>query len=146
MSIRIDLNEPQIIQKVTSDKFGLRVSEEWKRLIDPYTPKDTGFLMGIEGGTVDFLPFGIHYKENYARYMYRGIVYVDPIFHCSGFLDKDGHWKSRKYVDKIPSNRKFKYQKKNDHATDHWDIKAAEAGQLDKLYTTLNDALQNNKI
>lgn len=39
MNIRIDLNEPQIVEKVTNDKFGRFVSAEWKRLIDPYTPR-----------------------------------------------------------------------------------------------------------
>lgn len=72
MNLRVDLNEPKILQKITSDKFGLLVSNEWKRLIDPYTPKDTGVLMGITGQTVDILPFKIHYKSRYAERVYYG--------------------------------------------------------------------------
>ena len=72
MDIRIDLNEPQILRKVTSDNFGLLVSKEWKRLIDPYTPRDTGALMGITGQTVDILPFQLHYKAKYAERVYYG--------------------------------------------------------------------------
>lgn len=72
MNIRIDLNEPRIMQKVTSDRFGKFVSNEWKRLIDPYTPRDTGVLMGITGQTVDILPFELHYKSKYAEPVYYG--------------------------------------------------------------------------
>ena len=55
------MNEPRIREKVTSDRFGRLVSLEWKRLIDPYTPRDTGVLMGITGQTVDIQPFKLHY-------------------------------------------------------------------------------------
>ena len=72
MNLRIDLNEPRIREKVTSDRFGLLVSNEWKRLIDPYTPRDTGVLMGITGQAVDRIPFGIHYKSKYASKVYYG--------------------------------------------------------------------------
>ena len=72
MNLRIDLNEPRIREKVTSDKFGLLVSNEWKRLIDPYTPRDTGALMGITGQTVDVQPWKLHYKSKYAERVYYG--------------------------------------------------------------------------
>lgn len=114
MNIRIDLNEPQILQKVTSDRFGLFVSHEWKRLIDPYTPRDTGALMGITGQTVEELPFQIHYKEKYATYVYYG--------------------------------EDMTFQKLNPYSTYEWDVKAAEAGQLDKLYRTLNNGLRTGQF
>ena len=72
MNLRIDLNEPRIVSKVTGDRFGLFVSQEWKRLIDPYTPKDTGALMGVTGQTVDVKPFELHYKSKYAERVYYG--------------------------------------------------------------------------
>ena len=72
MKLRIDLNEPKIQSKLTNDRFGRLVSNEWKRLIDPYTPRDTGALMGITGQTVDVQPFKLHYKSNYAEYVYYG--------------------------------------------------------------------------
>ena len=141
MKLRIDLNEPQIIQKVTSDRFGKLVSSTWKKLIDPYTPKDTGSLEK----NVTELPFALHYKQWYARYMYEGIVYVDPKYKVGAFYNPEyGFW-SRFGVKKIPSDRKFNYQKNNDFSTDHWDIKAAEAGQLNKLYRTINNALQSGR-
>ena len=114
MNIRIDLNEPQILQKVTSDKFGLLVSNEWKRLIDPYTPRDTGALMGITGQTVDILPFQLHYKAKYAEQVYYG--------------------------------SDLTFQKKNPYSTYEWDKAAEEAGQKDKLYRTLNNALKSGRF
>ena len=72
MNLRIDLNEPRIREKVTSDRFGKLVSNEWKRLIDPYTPRDTGVLMGITGQTVDILPFKLDYESKYEKYVNYG--------------------------------------------------------------------------
>ena len=72
MIIRIDFNESKIIEKVTNDRFGKFVSNEWKRIIDPYTPRDTGALMGVAGQTVDIKPFELHYKSKYAEVVYYG--------------------------------------------------------------------------
>ena len=113
MNLRIDLNEPRIREKVTSDRFGLLVSNEWKRLIDPYTPRDTGVLMGITGQTVDIQPFKLHYKSKYAERVYYGYD--------------------------------MNFQKKNPYSTYEWDKAAANAGQLDKLTRTLNNALQSGQ-
>ena len=121
MYLRIDLNEPQILQKINSDRFGLLVSHEWKRLIDPYTPRDTAKLMGVTGKTVDEKPFKLHYKVPYAE-----IVYYNK--------------KGVKFVQGQEGNGR------NPCATDHWDIKAAQSGQLDKLYRTLNNALQSGRF
>ena len=116
MNLRIDLNEPQILEKVTSDRFGLYVSHEWKRLVNPYTPFDTGALIGRLGQTVDELPFKLHYKVPYASAVYdntRGV--------------------------------KFKTAK-SPFATDHWDEKAAAAGQLNKLYRIINKGLKTGQF
>ena len=114
MNLRIDLNEPKIMAKVSGDTFGLLVSNEWKRLIDPYTPRDTGVLMGITGQTVDILPFKLHYKSKYAERVYYG--------------------------------SDMNFQKKNPYSTYEWDIAAEKAGQKDKLYRTLNNALQSGRF
>lgn len=60
------MNEPQILQKVTGDRFGLLVSNEWKRLIDPYTPRDTGTMQD----TAKLYPWKIHYIARYSQYVY----------------------------------------------------------------------------
>ena len=110
MNVRIDLNEPKILAKVQNDRFGLLVSNEWKRLIDPYTPRDTGTMQD----TAVKLPWKIHYKTIYATRIYYG--------------------------------EEFNFQKKNPYSTYEWDIKAAEAGQKDKLYRTLNNALRSGQF
>ena len=110
MEVKIDLNEQKIFEKVTGDKFGLFVSNEWKRLIDPYTPRDTGTLE--ESATLS--PWQIYYKQKYASRVYYGYD--------------------------------FKFQHKNPYSTYEWDIKASQSGQLDKLYRTLNNALQRGKF
>lgn len=118
MHLRIDLNEPHILQKINSDRFGLLVSNEWKRLIDPYTPRDTGTLMGLTN-QVELKPWAIWYKSEYAETVYynrRGVKFIT------------------KGVGRNPS------------ATDHWDFAAEDAGQKDKLYRILNNALQSGKI
>lgn len=66
--MRIDLNEPKIYAKVTNDRFGKLAALEWKRLIDPYTPRDTGQLEN----NVTIMPFKLHYKSPYARHVYYG--------------------------------------------------------------------------
>lgn len=144
MILRIDLNEPKILQKVTSDRFGLEVSNQWKKLIDPYTPYDTGTLIQ----NVKKLPFALHYKEPYAHYIYMGEVYVDPVYKVGGFYNESYGWWSRPGVEKVPSGRQFaKFNTNhNPKATDHWDEVAAESGQLNKLYRTLNNALQSGRF
>lgn len=137
MEIRIDLKEPKILDKVTNDRMGLFVANEWRRLIEPYTPKDTGLLMQ----NVELSPWTIKYIEPYAAYVYFGEMYVDPKYGIGGFFSPDyGFW-SRPGVEKIPSGKKLEYQKNNPYSTDHWDIKAAEAGQVDKLAQAINNIL-----
>ena len=110
MNLRIDLNEPRIREKVTSDRFGRLVSLEWKRLLDPYTPRNTGTMQG----SARVQPWKIHYTAKYSEYVY--------------------------YM----SNAKF--QKKNPYSTYEWDKAAEKAGQKDKLYRTLNNALQSGRF
>ena len=110
MNLRIDLNEPKIREKVTSDRFGRLVSLEWKRLLDPYTPRNTGTMQG----SAKVQPWKIHYTANYSQYVY--------------------------YM------RNAKFQKKNPYSTYEWDIAAENAGQKDKLYRTLNNALQSGRF
>ena len=119
MELRIDLNEPKILEKITSDGFGMLVSKKWKDLIDPYTPKDTGQLMGVIGGLIELQPFKIWYKSDYSEIVYynnRGVTFIT-----------------------IGNGR-------NPYATDHWDKKAEQAGQKDKLYRALNSALESGRI
>lgn len=117
MNLRIDLNEPRIREKVTSDRFGRLVSLEWKRLLDPYTPRDTGTMQD----TAQIQPWRIIYRgaktangKYYAAYVYYG--------------------------------SDMNFQKKNPYSTYEWDKAAEKAGQKDKLYRTLNNELQSGRF
>lgn len=105
----ITLDESKIIKKVTNDNFGLFVSNEWKRLIQPYEPRDTNTM----SKTAKIYPFKIHYIQRYS--------------------------------DKVYFGKDMNFQKKNPYSTYEWDIKAANAGQLNKLYRTINDALESGQ-
>jgi hypothetical protein len=72
LNIKVNLNEPGIVSKVTSDKMGKFIALEWKKLIDPFSPRDTSALMGAIGQTVDILPFELNYKVPYANRVYYG--------------------------------------------------------------------------
>ncbi len=74
-------------------------------LSEPYVPFDEGDLLAsghIENDTE------IVWDMPYARYMWNGIVYEDPDLHCAGFKTENG-WRSRKGVQKVPSERSIQY-------------------------------------
>ena len=142
LTIKVELDDQAVEKKLTNDRFGLFVAHEWKRLIDPYTPRDIGLLMS----NVEEKPFLLHYHEPYAHYQYMGEVYVDPDYGVAGWYSDDYGWWSRPNVPKVPSGRSLTYNKKNPYATDHWDQKAAQAGQADKLVQTINNYLQRGII
>ena len=68
---------------------------------------------------VEIQPFGILYNESYAEE-----VYFNP--YGKNFIREGAG--------------------RNPYATDHWDVAAAEAGQLDKLYRVINKALAQKKF
>ena len=117
MNLRIDLNEPRIREKVTNDRFGLVVSQSWKRLLDPYTPRDTGTMQD----TAQIKPWEIIYR---------------------GAKTKNGKY----YAVYVYYNRGANFQKKNPYSTYEWDVAAEKAGQKDKLYRTINNALQSGRF
>ena len=116
MKVHIDIDEQKILKKVNNDRFGRYVSMEWKRLIDPYTPRDTGTLQD----TAQIQPFKIVYKGAKTS---NGKYYAGYVYYMRG----------------------AKFKKKNPYSTYEWDIAAANAGQLDKLTRTLNNALKSNQ-
>ena len=117
MNVRIDLNEPKILAKVQNDRFGMLVSTEAKRLYDPYTPRDTGLMQD----TAQIQPW---------RIIYRGAKTANGKY----------------YAAYVYYNKGANFQKKNPYSTYEWDIAAEKAGQKDKLYRTLNNALQSGRF
>lgn len=73
--------------------------------MDKFIPFDTGILRNLKVLGLDY----IDYLSPYARYMYNGILYVDPITGKGAFYDPDyGFW-SRPNVEKIPTNIELNY-------------------------------------
>lgn len=67
-NVQIKMDESKILGKVQNDRFKLFLANEWKRLIDPYTPRDTGLMQQ----TARIYPGEIHYIQPYSRYVYYG--------------------------------------------------------------------------
>lgn len=67
-TIKIELHEKNIFDKVQNDSFGLFLAQEWKRLISPYTPRREGTLED----TALVRPFEIEYIQPYSHYVYYG--------------------------------------------------------------------------
>lgn len=111
----IRLNEQQILNKVTNDKFGLQAATEWKDLIGPYTPRDTGRTEDeavVAPWTIAYNPVDPVTGTHYAQKIYYG---VDINFHTTH----------------------------NPYATHHWDKAAEQAGKKKELYSRLNAYLRN---
>lgn len=139
---KVNIDSGKITGRFKSDKFGLFAASEWKKLINPFTPRDNGILIN----TAVLSPFKITYIQPYSHYVYTGVKYVDPVYKVGGFYSPDYGWFSRPGIKKIPSDEPLKYQKKSPFATDHWDKKAEAAGQKDKLYQSINAALESGRI
>ena len=56
-------------------------------------------------------------------------------------------WYKMKYAENVYYSNGWDFSKEmHKSATDHWDIAAEKAGQKDKLYRTLNNALQSGRF
>ncbi len=107
--IRVDFNYPKILQKVTGYELGTYIASEWKKLINPYTPHDTGKMEN----TAKITPWHIEYdSKSIGGYPYPRRVYYDESL-----------------------NFQTNY---NPYATHHWDRAAEQAGQKETLYKQIN--------
>lgn len=110
MKVTYDFSVKDCIKNLGLDEGGVVqqvVTNEVITLSEPYVPLAEGDLAAsahIENGT------DVVWGLPYAHYMWGGIVYEDPLLHCAGFQVEDGGWRSRKGVQKIPTNRKLEYQ------------------------------------
>lgn len=110
MKVAYDFDVRRCIKNLGLDEGGRVqqvVTNEVINLSEPYVPFDEGDLAAsvrIENGT------DVVWRMPYSHYMWGGIVYEDPLLHCAGFQVEDGGWRSRKGVQKVPTNRKLEYQ------------------------------------
>lgn len=113
VDVRVDLNLLKIREKVINDRFGFTAAKEWKKLINPYTPRDTGRTEE----TAVVSPWTITYNP------------VDPV--------TGDHYASDIYYGDWLNFQKTH----NPYATHHWDRAAEQAGKKTDLYRTLNGIL-----
>ena len=79
-------------------------------LSEPYVPFENGALLAsgrIEDDTTVVWGEGVDAVQ-YARDMWNGIVYEDPAQCSTGFQTENG-WRSRKDVQKVPTERELQY-------------------------------------
>lgn len=113
MKVRYNFDINRCMKRLGLDEGGrvqTVVTNEVINLSEQYVPFDEGTLAGsarIENGT-DVVWGGP--AAPYAHYMWGGIVYEDPVLHCAGFQVEDGGFRSRKGVQKVPTNRRLEYQ------------------------------------
>ena len=68
VKVNLSLIQKDISKPLNSNKFGLFLAQEWKRLISPYTPRREGNLED----TAQVKPFVIEYQVDYDFYVYYG--------------------------------------------------------------------------
>lgn len=113
------------------------VTNEVLRLSGDYVPFASGDLMAsghIENRT------DIVWDTPYARYMWNGIVYEDPDLHCAGFKTDNG-WRSRKGVQKVPTDRSLQYQNGKLRG-EHWVERMMQNGGREKIEKAAREAVK----
>lgn len=101
------------------------------RLSEDYIPFDQGGLRDsgrIDGTDVVWGGGAVQY----ARYMWNGIVYEDPVLHCAGFEVADGGFRSRKGVQKVPAKRLLEYRDAPERGP-YWVPRMLQNGGLEKI-------------
>ena len=68
VKVNLSLIQKDISEPLNSNKFGLFLAQDWKRLISPYTPRRDGTLED----TAQVKPFEIEYQVGYDFYVYYG--------------------------------------------------------------------------
>lgn len=113
------------------------VTNEVLRLSEPYVPMAEGDLIAsghIENNT------DVVWDMPYARYMWNGIVYEDPDLHCAGFMTDNG-WRSRKGVQKVPTDRSLQYQNGNLRGA-HWVDRMMQNGGREEIEKAAREAVK----
>ena len=101
------------------------------RRIQKYMPYRTGATIKAMVAQTDINKPYIIVAAPYAKFLYYGVLMVDPVTGAAGFKDKNGEWKSWKNRPKVKSNRPITYTKtKNPRAGPFWDRALVAAEML----------------
>lgn len=121
--------EKTISKRFDDEEFGQELAEEWKRLIDPYTPFRYGGLRGMiddSGTTVS--PFTIYYNP---------VPYIETETGIK-YLDGEPSYADEIYNDFYGKGYEIHQSGTSPYATAFWDKAAESAGEKEKLYSFAN--------
>lgn len=138
----IRLDEQRILNKVTNNDFGLVAATEWKKLIDPFTPRRTGRT--VESAEVN--PWQIKYDPINQKDQYW--LWEDE--YINGYPADGSHYGKEIYYNTSPGffHTSFRFPAwcpakfHNPLSTGKWDKAAEQAGKKKELYSILNAHLR----
>ena len=111
------------------------VTNEVLRLSGDYIPFESGDLS--DSGHIENYT-DVVWDMSYATYQWNGIVYEDPELHCAGFKTENG-WRSRKDVQKVPTDRSLQYHDGNIRGS-HWVDKMMQNGGREEIEKAAREA------
>lgn len=107
------------MKKIQSDEFWKDAANEWWQAYYDYVPYDTNNLRQ----NVTIKPKTIIHNVDYAAFIYKGVLMIDPKFKCGGFTGDGGiTWVSRYGVKKVVSGKQLRMK----NGTRLWDEKAKQ--------------------
>ena len=113
------INIKAAMKKIESDEFWKFSAKEWWRIYYDYVPHDTNILRQ----KVEIKPKTITHIAPYSKFIYRGVLMVDPKYKVGGFTGDGGiTWFSRPGVKKVASGRKLHMR----NGTRLWDERAKQ--------------------
>lgn len=126
--IELDIDKA-LSKRFDDEEFGQELAEEWKRLIDPYTPFRYGGLRGmIDDMGAEVSPFEIYYNpapyietDSGPMYLYGDPSYADEV-----------------YNDFYGKGYEIHKTETSPYASAFWDKAAESAGEDEKLYSFAN--------
>ena len=126
--IELDIDKA-LSKRFDDEEFGQELAEEWKRLIDPYTPFRHGGLRGmIDDMGAEVLPFEIYYNPAPYIEMDSGPMY----------LYGDPSYADEVYNDFYGKGYEIHQSETSPYASAFWDKAAESAGEDEKLYSFAN--------
>jgi len=140
LTYEVNFNLHDCIKALNLEERGLvqrTAAQELLNMSGDYIPFDTGAL--ADSGRVEN-DTDVVWSTPYAHYQWQGIVYEDPQLHCAGFKTEDG-WRSRKGVQKVPTDRKLTYGNGGLRG-DHWVDRMLNNGGRERIEEKAREAVK----
>ena len=135
--IELDIDKA-LSKRFDDEEFGQELAEEWKRLIDPYTPFRYGGLRGMTDNTgTTVSPFTIYYNPVPYIETDFGINY-EPVDIGIEYLDGEPSYADEVYNDFYGKGYEIHQSGTSPYASAFWDKAAESAGEDEKLYSFAN--------